>query len=78
MKDKQYATKQPINYWRMQKGNQNKPTDKLQWRYDDPKPMGYSKSSSEREVHSNTISLKKQEKSQINNQTLHPKQLEKE
>ena len=40
--------------------------------------MGYSKSSSKREVYSNTIHLKKEETSQINKLTLHLKQLEKE
>ena len=40
--------------------------------------MGCSKSSAKREVYSNTIYLKKQETSQINNLTLHLKQLEKE
>ena len=38
--------------------------------------MGCNKSSSKREIYSNTI--KKQEKSQINNLTLHLKELEKE
>ena len=40
--------------------------------------MGYSKSSSKREVFSNTSLPHKQEKSQINNVTLHLKELEKE
>ena len=40
--------------------------------------MGCSKSSPKREVYSNTIFLKKQEKHQIENLTLHLKQLEKE
>ena len=43
--------------------------------------MGCSKSSSKREVYNNTsllYFLKKQEKSQINNLTLHLKELEKE
>ena len=40
--------------------------------------MGRSKSSSKREVYSIQSSLKKQEKSQINNLTLHLKELEKE
>ena len=40
--------------------------------------MGCSKSSSKREVYSNTVLLKKQETSQINNLTLHLKQLQKE
>ena len=30
------------------------PRNKCQWRHDDPKPMGCSKSSSKREVYSNT------------------------
>ena len=38
----------------------------------------FSKSSSEREVYSNTRKQEKQEKSQINNLTLHLKQLERE
>ena len=40
--------------------------------------MGCSKSSSKREVYSNTVLPQEQEKSQINNLTLHLKQLEKE
>ena len=40
--------------------------------------MGCSKSSSKRDVYSNLSYLKKQETSQINNLTLHLKQLEKE
>ena len=41
--------------------------------------MGHNKSSAKRKVHSNTgIPQRKQEKSQINNLTLHLKQLEKE
>ena len=43
----------------------------------DPKPIGCSKSSSKREVYSNKSYLKKQETSEINNLTLHLKQLEK-
>ena len=42
------------------------------------KPMGCSKNSSKREVYRNAPYLKKQEKSQINNLTLHLKKLEKE
>ena len=40
--------------------------------------MGHCKSSAKGKVHSNTGLLKKQEKSHINNLTLHQKQLEKE
>ena len=36
------------------KGEINKPRDKWQWRHNDPKPVGCSKSSSKREVNSNT------------------------
>ena len=43
-----------------------------------PKPMGHCKSSANGKVHSNTGLLQKQAKSQINNLTLHLKQLEKE
>ena len=45
-------------------------------KHDDPKPMGCSKSSSKREVYSNTILPQETRKSQINNQTLQLKQLE--
>ena len=56
----------------------NIPGDKWQWKHHDPKPMGCSKSSSKREVYSDTILPQKQEKSQINNLNLHLKELEKE
>ena len=32
-----------------------KPRDKWKWKHDDPKPMGQSKSSSKRQIYSNTI-----------------------
>ena len=61
-------------------GSKKKPKGKLKstwdnqkWKHNDPKPMGYSKSSSKREVYSNTILPKKQETSQINNANLTPK-----
>ena len=47
-------------------------------KHDSPKPMGCSKSSSKREVYSSTILPQETKKSQINNLTLHVKQLEKE
>ena len=43
-----------------------------------PKPMGFSKSSAKGKVHSNTSLTSRNEKNQINNLTLHLKQLEKE
>ena len=36
--------------------------DKRQWEHDDPKPMGCSKSSSKREVYSNSILTKEKRK----------------
>ena len=35
--------------------NQQIPKNKWQWKHDDPKPMGCSKSSSKREAYNNTI-----------------------
>ena len=51
-----------------------------QWKlkHNNPKPVGHCKSSAKGKVHSNTGRPQKQEKSQINNLTLHLKQLEKE
>ena len=54
MEAKQHATKQPRDHWRNQRRNQKIPRDKLQQKHDDPKPIGCSKSSSKREVYSNT------------------------
>ena len=48
------------------------------WEHNNPKPVGHCKSSAKGKVHSNKAYLNKQEKSQINNLTLHQKQLEKE
>ena len=47
-------------------------------KHNNPKPVGHCKSSAKGKVHSNKAYLNKQEKSQINNLTLHQKQLEKE
>ena len=46
------------------------------WKHDNPKPIAHCKSSAKGKVHSNTGIP--QETSQINNLTLHLKQLEKE
>ena len=54
MEDKQYATKQPMDHWRNQRGNQKMPRDKWKWKHNNPKLMGHSKSISKREVYSNT------------------------
>ena len=42
-------------YWRNEKGNQKMSRYKKQWKHDNSKPMGCSKSSSKRKVDSNTI-----------------------
>ena len=55
MEIKQHISKQPTDYWRNQKGNQKISRNKWQWNHDNSKPMGCSKSSSKREVYSNTI-----------------------
>jgi len=55
MEIKQYVSKYPTAYWRNQKGNQKISRNKRQLKHDNSKPMGYSKSSSKREVDSNTI-----------------------
>ena len=52
------------------------PRNKWQWKHDNAKPRRGSKSSSKREVYSNTILP--QEKHWIDNLTLHLKQMEKE
>ena len=75
MKITQHVSKEPAGYWRNQKGNQKISRNKWQWKYDNSKPMGCSKSSSKREAIQSY--LKKQEKHQIDNLTLHLK-LEKE
>ena len=54
MEIKQHISKKPTGYWRNQKENQKKSRNKWQWEHNS-KPMGCSKSSSKREVYSNTI-----------------------
>ena len=54
METKQHATKKPAGEWINQRGNQKIPRNKWQWKHDDLKPMGCSKSSSKRKVYSNT------------------------
>ena len=50
MEAKQCVTKQPMDHWRNQRGNQKIPRDIWQRKHDNPKPVGHSKSSSKREV----------------------------
>ena len=63
-----------------QRLNEKIPRDKLELKHNDPKPMGYSKSSSGREVYNTTILSEEinEQKSQINYLTLYLNQLEKE
>ena len=68
MEVKHYITKKPRDHWRNQRGNQKIPRDKWQWKHDDPKPMGCSKSSSKREVLSYT-SLPKETRKISNKQS---------
>ena len=67
----------PIDHWRNQRGNQKIPKDKWQWKYDNPKPMGHRKSSSKREVISNTV-LPQETRKILNNLNLNLKKLEKD
>ena len=78
MEIKQYITKLQRGYWRNKKRNQKIPRNKWQWKHEYPKAMGLSKSSSKREVYSDTIIPQKQEKHWIDSLTLHLKQLGKE
>ena len=44
-----------MDHWRNQRGNKKIPRDKWEWKHDNPKPMGCTKSSSKGEVFSDTI-----------------------
>ena len=54
MEENWYTAKQLIDNWRSQRGNKRIPSDKWQWKHNDPKPMGCNKGSSKREVYGNT------------------------
>ena len=54
MEAKHYATKQPMGHWRNRRGNQQILGVKWKWKHSNPKSMRPSKSSSKREVYSNT------------------------
>ena len=47
---KQYAAKQPLDNLINQRGNKKIPREKWKWKHDTPKPMGWRKSRSKREV----------------------------
>ena len=67
-----------MDHWRKQRRNQKIPGDKFKWKHVDPKPMGHSKSVLRGKFIVIQAYLRKQEKYQINNLTLHLKLLEKE
>ena len=73
MEAKQYATKKPRNHWRNQKGNQ-----KYLETNDNENTTTQTYGMQKDKFIAIQSYLKKQETSQINNLTLHPKQLEKE
>ena len=60
---KQYATKQLVDHLKkekkkkkkLKKKKKKKPSDNRKWKHNSPKLMGCSKSSSKRELYSNTI-----------------------
>ena len=67
MEIKQYSSEWPRSQWRNQRGNKKISRNKWQWKHDNSKPMGCSKSSSEREVYSNT-SLPQETRKTLNKQ----------
>ena len=77
MKAKQYDSKQPTGHWRKEKGNQNMPRNNDN--ENTTQNLWYSvKAVLRRKFIAIQAYLKKQERCQINNLTLHLKQLEKE
>ena len=52
--------------------------NKWKWKYDNPKPMGFSKSSAKKEVHSNTSLAQETRETSNKEPTLCLKHLEKE
>ena len=54
MEAEQHTAEQPTNNRRNQKRNQNMHRNKWKWKHNNPKPMGYCKSSAKGKVHSNT------------------------
>ena len=65
-----------MGHWRNERGNLKMPGDKWKWKHNDPKSMGHSKRSSEREVYGDT-SLPLETRKISNSLTLYKKQLEK-
>ena len=67
MEIKQHVSKETTGYGRNQKGNQKIYRNKWQWKHNS-KSLGCSKSSSKKEVYSNTILLQETRKT-VNRQT---------
>ena len=70
MEAEQHTSEKPTDPKRNQKGNKNMHRNKWKWKTDNPKPMGFSKSSAKRKVHRIQAYLKKKERNQINYLTL--------
>ena len=51
MEDKQHSSE---DHWRYEKVNQNMHRNKWKWKHNNPKLMGFSKSSAKGKAHSNT------------------------
>ena len=77
MEVKQHASEQPTNHRRNLK-NQNIHRNEWKWKHNNPKSMGFSKSSAKGKVHSNTSLPQETRENQKNNLTLHLKQPEKQ
>ena len=73
MEIKQHISKWPTGYWRNQKGNQKVSRNKWKCKYDNSKPVGCGKSSSKREVDSNTILPKETRKTSNRQPNFTPK-----
>ena len=54
VKIKKHTSEQPMGQRKNQQGNQTISWNKQKWKHNTAKPMGYSKSSSKREVYSYT------------------------
>ena len=78
METKHYASKQLRGHWSNQRGNQNIPGNKWQWKRNNWTPMGWSKSSAKGKFVAAQANFKKQKNHQINNRALHLKQQERE
>ena len=78
MEAEQLAAEYPTNHSRNQKRNQNMHRNEWKWKHDNAKPVRQCQSSAKGKVHSHTDIPQEIRKSQINNLTLHLKQLEKE